>query len=219
MYDKLFQAEAESLIGSNSWHELPDSILRLELRCFHAYLKKLAKKERLDTTSEQLYWMAQHSRELILDKAGQIFSGGTHYKPDTAKQIIDASDYHKATCKQLRWLIDRTRYSFTYQQLEKRMSKKFDIKSRTVMKRLEQLETLGINLIPLRKDFYLEQLPSLPTILELLEDDSTSFKLASNGEIEWCPCIFRCKAGHDDTETVSAMTSTVSGYVASTYYT
>lgn len=61
----------------------------------------------------------------------------------------------------------------------------YTIKPRTVAKRLEQLENLGINLVPLRKDFYLEQLTSLPLILELLEDDSTSFKLTSNGEIKW----------------------------------
>ena len=61
----------------------------------------------------------------------------------------------------------------------------FGLKPRTVAKRLEQLENLGINLVPLRNDFYLKQLPSLPLILELLEDDSTSFKLTSNGEIKW----------------------------------
>ena len=185
VYDKLYQAEVEGLMESNSWHELPDSILRLELRCFHTYLKKLAKKENLDSTSEQLYWMAQNSRELMLKKVHQIFSGETHYKPDIAKQIINDSKYHETTCEQLQWLINRTRYPFNLRQLEKGMQKKFELKPRTVAKRLEQLENLGINLVPLRNDFYLEQLPSLTKILELLEDDSTSFKLTSNGEIEW----------------------------------
>lgn len=185
VYDKLFQAEAERMIGVDSWHNLPDGILRLELRCFHTYLKKLAKVEGLDSTSEQLYWMAQNSRELILKKVGQAFSGGIHYKPDIAKQIINGSGYHETTCEQLQWLIKRTRYPFNLRQLEKGMQKKFELKPRTVAKRLEQLENLGINLVPLRKDFYLQQLPSLPMILELLEDDSTSFKLTSNGEIEW----------------------------------
>lgn len=185
VYDKLFQAEAEGLTDSGIWHGLPNGILRLELRCFRTYLKKLAKEEGLTSTSEQLYWMAQNSRELILKKVGQAFSGGVHYKPDIAKQIINGSSYHETTCEQLQWLINRTRYSFNLRQLEKGMQKKFELKPRTVAKRLEQLENLGINLVPLRKDFYLEQLPSLPLILELLEDDSTSFKLTSNGEIEW----------------------------------
>lgn len=185
VYDKLYQAEVEGLMESNSWHELPDSILRLELRCFRTYLKKLAKKENLDSTSEQLYWMAQNSRELILKKVHQIFSGGTHYKPDNAKQIINDSKYHETTCEQLQWLINRTRYPFNLRQLKKRMQKKFELNPRAVVKRLEQLENLGINLVPLRNDFYLEQLPSLTKILELLEDDSTSCKLTSNGEIEW----------------------------------
>lgn len=185
VYDKLYQAEVEGLTESDSWHELPDSILRLELRCFRTYLKKLAKKENLDSTTEQLYWMAQNSRKLILKKVGQAFSGGTHYKPDIAKQLIDGSGYHETTCTQLQWLINRTRYPFNLRQLERGMQKKFELKPRAVAKRLEQLENLGINLVPLRNDFYLEQLPSLTKILELLEDDSTSFKLTSNGEIEW----------------------------------
>lgn len=185
VYDKLFQAAAEGLIGRDSWHEIPDSILRLELRCYQAYLKTLAKKEKLGSTSEQLYWMAQNSRKLILKKVGQTLRGGTHYKPDIAKQMINNSKYHKATRKQLRWLVDRTRYSFNLQQLERGMAKNFDLQLRTVAKRLEQLENLGINLVPLRRDFYLEQLPSLPKILELLEDDATSFKLTSSGEIKW----------------------------------
>ena len=185
VYDKLYQAEAEGLIEKETWLELPDSILRLELRCFRPYLKKLAKKEGLGSTSEQLYWMAQNSRELILEKVSQVFSGGTHYKPDIAKKIIGDSNYQETTCEQLQWLINRTRHPFTLRQLEKGMKEKFKLTSRTVAQRIEQLELLGINLVPLRQDFYLEQLPSLPMILELLEDDSTSFKLTLNGEIEW----------------------------------
>ncbi len=157
----------------------------MELRCFRIYLKKLAKEEGLDSTSEQLCWLAQNSRELILKKVSQVFSGGTHYKPDIAKKIVGDSNHQEATCEQLQWLINRTRHPFTLRQLEKGMKKKFKLTPRTVAQRIEQLECLGINLVPLRQDFYLKQLPSLPMILELLEDDSTSFKLASNGEIEW----------------------------------
>lgn len=185
VYDKLYQAEAEGLIEKETWFKLPDSILRLELRCFRTYLKKLAEKEGLDSTSEQLYWMAQNSRELILKKVHQIFSGGTHYKPDVSKQIINDSKYHETTCEQLQWLINRTRHPFNLRQLEKGMKKKFKVTSRTAAQRIEQLERLGINLVPLRQDFYLEQLPSFPMILELLEDDATAFKLTSSGEIEW----------------------------------
>lgn len=185
VYDKLYQAEAEERMESNPWHELPDSILRLELRCFRTCLKKLEKKEDLDSTSEQLYWMAQNSRKLILKKVGQVFSGGTHYKPDIAKKIVGDSNYQETTCEQLQWLINRTRHPFNLRQLEKGMKKKFKVTPRTVAQRIEQLEHLGINLVPLRQDFYLEQLPSLPRILELLEDDFASFKLTSNGEVEW----------------------------------
>lgn len=65
------------------------------------------------------------------------------------------------------------------------MKKQFKLKPRTVEDRLRQLQELGINLVPLRADFYLNQLPSLPLILELLGDDSTTVKLKSDGELEY----------------------------------
>jgi len=183
IYDKLFQVKTEDLDEDTTWENLPDGILRVELRCFSSYLDKLHDKK-LKSTAEQIFWLAQHSRELILKNVSKAFSSGTHYKPDAAKELIDASDYHGKTQKQLWWLFKRMRYPFTLEQLEKRMKKQFDLNPRTVNKRLTQLQALGINLIPLRKDFYLDQLPSLPLLLELLEDDSTTLQIKKNGEIE-----------------------------------
>lgn len=80
-------------------------------------------------------------------------------------------------------MADRMRYPFDIRKLEKGMKRTFDVKPRTVAKRLEQLQELGINPIPLRKDFYLSQLPSFPQILGLLEDDSTTLTLDSDGHI------------------------------------
>lgn len=184
VYVKLFQAEAEDLIDHETWSSLPDGILRLELRCYPPYLDKLLDKKKLNT-SEQIYWLAQNSRELILKKVSKIFSGGTHYKPDAAEKLIDQSNYHSSVRKQLWWLFKRMRYPVDQKQLEKRMEKKFNLKPRTVGKRLDQLQNLGINIVPLRKDFYLDQLPSMPLILGLLEDDSTAVRLASDGTIKY----------------------------------
>lgn len=68
-------------------------------------------------------------------------------------------------------------------KLENGMKKKFSVAPRTVAQRLGQLQNLGINPVPLRKDSYLEQQPSLPDILELLEDDTTNIKLQSDGSV------------------------------------
>jgi len=183
VYDKLFQLKTDGHDESANWAKLRDGILRLELRCLQPYLHKLAVEKNLNSTTEQIKWMAQHSRELILKKATKAFSGGTHYKPDAAKALIEASDYHQETQTQLWRLFKRMRYPFDLEQLEKWMKKQFDLKPRTVNKRLAQLQELGINLVPLRKDFYLNQLPSLPLILELLEDDSTTLKFMTDGSV------------------------------------
>ena len=75
------------------------------------------------------------------------------------------------------------RYPFNIRQLEKGMKREFYVKPRTVAKRLEQLQELNINPIPLRKDFYLSQLPSFPEVLELLEDEYTKLRLDSDGRV------------------------------------
>lgn len=73
-------------------------------------------------------------------------------------------------------------------------------------------------IIPLRKDFYLKQLPSPPLVLKLPEDDPTTVKLAPGGTVEYWRCIFWSTSGQDNTETVPVMTSTVSRQIPSTYY-
>lgn len=180
VYDKLLQAKVE---GLNVSPNPLDGVLRFELRCSRTYIDKLLDGEDLESTLDKICWLAQNSRKFILSKAKTAFSLGTHYKPDTAQKIIEASDYQERTRKQLRWLVGRMRYPFNLEQLERRMWKQFHLLPRTVAQRLNQLQKLGINLVPLRQDFYLNQLPSLPLILELLEDDSTTVKLKSNGEI------------------------------------
>lgn len=144
VYDKLFQIKTGGLSESGSWSEPPDGVLRLELRCHPPYLKKLFDGKRQHTVSEQIRWLALHSRELILKKAAHAFSSGTHYKPSTAEALIKGLPYHKNTRRQLWWLFKRMRYPFG-----------------------------------------LEQLPSLPLVLKLLEDDSTTVKLASDGTVEY----------------------------------
>lgn len=181
VYDKLFQTEIEGLEVPVKHHK---GILRVELSCLPPYLDKLLDQKET-STFEQIMWLAQHSRSLILKAVAKAFSSGTHYKPEAAKVLIDESGYHKSTQKQLWWLFKRMRYPFSTEQLEKGMEKQFKLKPRTVAKRLDQLQKLDINLSPLRKDFYLEQLPSLPLLLELLEDDSISVKLSSEGKITY----------------------------------
>lgn len=181
VYDKLYQIEEEGL-SKGSRRSLPDGILRMELRCMKPYINKLADPNSF-STSEQIRYLTEQSRELILERARKAFSGGTHYKPDAMKALISDSQFQSHTREQLLWMADRMRYPFDIRKLEKGMKRTFDVKPRTVAKRLEQLQELGINPIPLRKDFYLSQLPSFPQILELLEDDSTTLTLDSDGRI------------------------------------
>lgn len=150
VYDKLFQTEREGLRPPAKHH---NGILRVELRCLPPHLDKLLGRKK-KSTSEQISWLTQHSRTQILKRVAKTFRSGAHYKPDAVKAMIDASGYHKSTRKQLWWMFKRMRYSFSLEHLEKGMEKQFGLKPRTVAKRLEQLQKLGINsILPCEKTF------------------------------------------------------------------
>ncbi len=177
VYDKLFQIKTMRLEDSDTWCKLPEGLLRLELRCSRSYIKELLDTEDLKTPLDQIHWLASHSQEIMLKKVSQVFNSGTYYRPNKARKIITDSSFHKKTREQLLWMIERMRYPFTREQLENNLQEQFQLKPRTVEKRLKQLQKLGINPVPLRKDFYLKQMPSLPTMLELLENDPAALSL------------------------------------------
>lgn len=183
VYDKLFQVQSEKLADHSTWENLPSGVLRLELRCYKPYLKKHLDKKLFPLTSSQIHYLTENSRKLLVRQIKKAFSIGTHYKPDTAKGIIRSSSYQKHTQEQLCALFDRMRHPFDLHQLERWMGNRFDLNPRTVAKRLEQLHALGINRVPLRKDFYLDQLVSLPQMIEYLEDDSVTLKLTTDGSV------------------------------------
>lgn len=183
VYDKLYQIQSEKLYGRTEWTGLPDGILRVELRCYKPYLEKHMDKKQFPLASDQIGYLVKNSRRLLLGRVRKTFSGGAHYKPDVAREIIRSSPFQKHTREQLWSLFDRMRRPFDMCQLERWMKKRFGLNPRTVAKRLEQLQELDINRVPLRKDFYLEKLLSLPQIIKRLEDDSVTMRLRADGSV------------------------------------
>lgn len=184
-YDKLYQMDELQLFNQECQWRLPKGLLRIELQCYSPYLGKLAQKEKLKHTSEVIRHLTLHSRSLILKQIKKVFTQGEHLKPLAARTIIQSSPYQKHTQKQLLWMFDRMRRPFSLEQLTRGMVKKFGIEKRTVLKRLDQLQKLGINPIPLRNDFYLDILPSLPLIMESLEDDSCRITIDNTGHVSY----------------------------------
>ena len=182
IYDKLFQSETEGL--SISKRKSYNGILRVEFQCQRNYLRKIEKKVDLDTTSDLLWYMSINSRKIILEHVNRFLPGGIHYKPKAAQKIIRSSSRQKRTKGQLIWLIKQLRYSYTMDSLQKKVEKKFSLTPRSLDKRIDQLQKLGINPIPLRSDFYLDCLPSVPVILESLDDEFSSIKIDKEGNIE-----------------------------------
>ena len=154
-------------------------------QCQRDYLRKIGKELDLNTTSDLLWHMSTNSRGIILEHINRFLPGGIHYKPKAAQEIIRSFSHQKRTQDQLIWLIDRLRYSYSMDSLEKEVEKKFSLTSRSLTKRLAQLEKLGINPIPLYSDFYLDRLPSIPAILESLDDEFSSIKIDKEGNIKY----------------------------------
>ncbi len=146
VYDKLFQIKTMRLEDSDTWGKLPEGLLRLELRCSRSYIKKLLDTKELKTPLDQIHWLASHSQEIVLKKINQIFNSGTYYRPNKAGKIISGSSFHKKTREQLSWMIERMRYPFTREQLEKNLQEQFHLRPRTVEKRLERYRNSGSTL-------------------------------------------------------------------------
>ena len=175
VYDKLFQMEAEGLKRAKG--KKYQGVLRVELQLKHRALKEVCQKTGLWEPSELLQFLGENSQKMILKAVQDVFPDGSHWKPKEAIKRIRSSHYQKHTKEQLIWLVKRLRYAFTENTLIKNAKTEAGLSVRTVNKRLDQLKKLGIHPIPLRSDFYLDRLPSLPDLLSTVDEDGLDLEL------------------------------------------
>lgn len=169
IYDKQYQMTEENLILD--YEKLPNGILRIELQCKKAYLRKFQKQHHLHSNSELLRTLAQHSANLICRHVNKAIPAGTHFKYQALCQQIESIQTHNKTRRKMLYLVGQARACRTLDQALAKTAKKFDLNKKEQERLLEQFARFGLSPIPLRQRYFRDSLPSLSTILQVLAEE------------------------------------------------
>lgn len=163
IYDKTYQVRDGNLIVG--YEELPKGVLRYEVHCERAYIKKLEKKLNKADVLDVLWMLIQESEDRIIDHFSRCFSDVTFMQIEELERRIKESRFQpedKAAMMEL--TVQLQRIQSVDKALKKTEEKGFD-----TSKVLDRFEKLGISPIPLRKNFCAKNLPGP---VELLRDIS-----------------------------------------------
>lgn len=170
-YDKRYHLDKEKL--SRPDEILPKGVLRVELRCHKEYIKNLRKKTKLHGTCELMTFLATNSRELICQYARRLYGGGMYYTLAVMKQALQKS---KISSKRRRQMLRLAKALANIPDVYE-AEKAADLSKKQLRTCQQVFARLDIHPVPLRKDYPVNQIPSLLNILKKLEEDGTELTL------------------------------------------
>lgn len=174
VYDKVYQVRKENLALPGEF--IPKGILRVELQCKKPWLKTYRKEKHITDTRELIASLAWDSRELICRHAETLCRGGTHYKLDTMeKELRGEQDIRNKTRKRMLRIAECLRDS----KRAKTALEELDLSKKQLRTCLEHFKQLHIHPVALRDDYPLKKVPSLPDLLQELEEDATELRFRS----------------------------------------
>lgn len=175
VYDKRYQMIREKLERPSE--ELPKSILRVELQCERKWIRRYAGKNKLQSTCGLLTSLASNSRDLIFQYASKLYNGGDYCKAKVlSKMIKEAPEIRKKSQKHMLTLAEALGKT---ENMEKAL-KKAALSQKQYRTCLQHFAALDLNFIPLKEDYYIDRVPSLLKILQLLENDKTEIRLQNS---------------------------------------
>ena len=171
VYDKMYQLTENRLILAQE--KLPNGVLRVELQCRKKFLNAQAKKLDCDTNAHALLRnMQQNSAYYILKYVKKCFCSGMQYTPDALFQVLEAAKIRDqlkqpmlALCKSLRYV--------SLDQAIKTVQKQYQLSEQNIRRILKKFQKLGICPIPLRTRYFRASLPSLPDLLDALQQSES----------------------------------------------
>lgn len=163
IYDKTYQIrDGDLIIG---YERLPEGVLRYEVHCERAYIKRIEKKSNTEDVLDMLWLLMQESEERIIDHFSRCFSDTEFMQIEELERRIKKSGFkpeNKTAMLELTAQLQRI------QSVDKALTKMqkagFDTSGM-----LDRFEKLGVSPIPLWKNFCAE---SLPGPVELLRSVS-----------------------------------------------
>ena len=171
IYDKTYQMRAESLLVA--YEKLPQGVLRAEVRYRSRYIKRAAKKYDLKGTSDIIFGLATHSREIMLKHFAACFPRATFRRPNELLCLINASEFHMETKEKMTYLVESLRRKHTVKAALTDTIQRFNMSERAAFELLERFDQIDVSPIPLRKNFKFDSLTSIPRLFEQLDDEQT----------------------------------------------
>lgn len=180
VYDKVYQVRKENLVRKAEC--IPKAILRVELQCKNPWLKTYRKKQHISGTCDLIASLSWNSRELICQYAETLFKSGTHYKLETMKnKLLQDGRIRKKTRKRMLRIASCLRDS----KHAETALKELKLSKKQLKTCFDHFERLHIHPVALRDGYPLDKVPSLPDLLQELEEDETKLRLRS--QAKRCP--------------------------------
>lgn len=171
VYDKMYQLTENKLILAQE--KLPNGVLRVELQCQKKFLNSQAKKLDCDTNAHTLLrCMQQNSADYILKYVKKCFCSGMQYTPDALFQVLETAKIRDQLKQPMLALCNSLRYG-SLDKAVKTIQKQYQLSEQNVRRILKKFQKLGICPIPLRTRYFRSSLPSLPDLLDALEQSES----------------------------------------------
>lgn len=180
IYDKVYQIKKEKL--AREGEQIPKGILRIELQCKKPWLKAYGKERHITDPRDLIASLAWDSRDLICRYAETLCRGGTHYKLDAMEEELYREKWiRKKTRKRMLRIAECLRDSKRAEQA----LEEIELSEKQLRTCLKHFKRLDIHPVALRDDYPLDRVPSLPALLQELEEDDT--KLRFRSQAKRCP--------------------------------
>ena len=164
IYDKTYQISENNLVIA--YEKLPKGVLRFEVHCEREYLRKLEKKHNIEKPVDLLWFMIEHSQELLTKHFDKCFSNDIFVQVDEMEERIKKSRLEEKTKEMM---LKLGQYMQRIQSVDKALDK-MKKEGYNTDNLLEKFKTLEISPIPLRKDFCAKQLPGPVHLLRAVAD-------------------------------------------------
>lgn len=159
-YDKKRQAKRFDLCGAD---ELPAGLLRIERQLDRSALRNIQRREKL-SNEKLLCWVAEHSGELILERLQYCYDAGKFCKADEIFKTIENTTWNPETKelarKYVRWSKEKGE-----EKAAEKVIKKNDWTQAEYRRFRQRFVKLGIQPVPLRKNFKKNRLQSPEELL------------------------------------------------------
>lgn len=171
IYDKGYQIRENKL--ETKLEGLAERVLRIEVHLGRDKLRRIEKETGEENPVELLWGVMQQSRERILKLTEKCYPDLPYLHYEDGKEMIINSSFHVETKTRMLRLLKLMRRRQTVdaalQMMEQEHMKTDDL--------LKRFAKLGLNPVPLRKDFRVKRMPSLIHILKAVGESLVEIQL------------------------------------------